>query len=85
MNDFNRVLSICRTTFVPASETMLHIPGYFYMTLIFLGGPKLMIIEETPKAGQEIFLTGQQLLRTKEEIETGTNNSDNQDSVEGLS
>jgi hypothetical protein len=55
--------------FVDGSKAMVHILGYFYITITLASGTTISVIEETPRAGEELLLKGQQLLAIAEKIE----------------
>jgi hypothetical protein len=55
--------------FADGSKAIVHVLGYFYITVMLDNGTKISIIEETPKAGEEFLLMGQQLLTAEEKIE----------------
>jgi hypothetical protein len=52
--------------FADGSKAMVHVLGYLYITITLANGTEICLIEETPRAGEELFLKGQQLLTTEE-------------------
>lgn len=55
--------------FADGSKAMVHVLGYFYITITLASGTKISVIEETPRAGEELLLKGQQLLTAEEKID----------------
>jgi len=55
--------------FADSSKAMVHVLGYFYITITLADGTKISVIEETQRAGKELLLKGQQLLSAEEKVE----------------
>jgi hypothetical protein len=55
--------------FADGSKAIVHVLGYFYITVTLANGTKISVIEETSRAGEELLLIGQQLLSAGEKIE----------------
>lgn len=65
--------------FADGSKAMAHVLGYFYITITLADGTKISVIEETPRAGRELLLKGQQLLSREQEIKANTSERPNID------
>ncbi len=63
------VTGFTRYGFADGSNAMVHVLGYFYITITLASGEKISVIENTPRAGEELLSIGQQLLTAGEKIE----------------